>query len=180
EARPHFGGGLGDVRRGAAGVAGSGDALREPERGNTFLDAVAFGASRELLERDSNGGGHSRTVGRARVELRLRRTHLQCAASLVGIDPSANRHQSLSLLPILAISSPSASRPTTLVRPSESVPPVTGSVIAAMTAATSSSVTSGAEAGFAPASKAPARCSRVSATSPVAREDPSRHLTATE
>src|SRR5699024_11876206 len=73
-----------------------------------------------------HGGGHSRAVGRARVELRLRRPHLQCAASLVGIDPSANRHQCLSLLPILAISSPSASRPTTLVRPSESVPPVTG------------------------------------------------------
>src|SRR5699024_4488600 len=171
---------LDDVRRGAAGVAGPGDALRDPERGNTDLDAVAFGASRELLERESHGGGHSRAVGRARGELRLRRPLLWCAAARVGIDPSANRQQSRALRPILPISSPSASRPTTLVRPWESVPPVTGSVIAAMTAATSSSVTSGAEAGLAPASKAPARCSRVSATSPVAREDPSRHLTATE
>src|SRR5699024_5527425 len=142
------------------GVAGPGDTLRDPERGNTDLDAVAFGASRRLLERESNGGCNSRKVGPARDELPRRRPHLPCAASLARIDPSANRHQCLSLLPILAISSPSASRPTTLVRPSESVPPVTGSVIAAMTAATSSSVTSGAEAGFAPASKAPARCSR--------------------
>src|SRR5699024_4433582 len=149
--QPHLGGGLDDVRRGAAGVAGAGDALRDPERGNTDLDAVALRASRELLGRESHRGGHSRTGGRARVELRLRRPTRQGAASPDGSAPSAIRHQCLSLLPILAISSPSASRPTTLVRPSESVPPVTGSVIAAMTAATSSSVTSGAEAGFAPA-----------------------------
>src|SRR5690606_17203759 len=169
--------GLDDVRRGAAGVPGSGDALGDAERRDPDFDAVAFGSGGELLEGEPHGGGDGRPVGRGCVEPRLSQPHLECAAPLIGADPSANRHQSLFLSPIVAISSPSSRRPTTFVRPSESVPPVTGSVIAAITASTVSFPD--AEAAPGSTSNAPAHWSRVRATSPVAREDPSRHFTAT-
>src|SRR5699024_241145 len=48
QAQPHLSGGLDDVRRGAAGVAGSGDALRDPERGtrtSTLLPSARAASS---------------------------------------------------------------------------------------------------------------------------------------
>ena len=88
EPQPRLGIRLHDVRRGAAGVGGTLDALHRPERRHPHLDASARCPGAELLE----GVAHGRAARGAVDTLGVGLPRGQCCPARGGVGASAGRH----------------------------------------------------------------------------------------